>query len=584
MVNGGSCLGVVEDRLMTVSAKAAFRPTGELAARIAMVHARFLDGQDPAYTDDFILADVELRPDYPRRFAEFSGDVSGRYIGAMALLPPQQDAGLARLVRKAIACQCADGRFGDRALSYASEDIGPDQMALLWGNGRMLIGLMEYHVATGDAEALGASRRLGDFIIEIKAACSTADVTQRLEGAAANGYICFTQNIEGLAMLYRATQDTRYLDAAEDIAAWFQRPRGVQHSHGHLTTLRGIMMLHEITEKAEYLDTVEGAFAELVASPDYLIFGGVPELFSNTNHRDEGCSEADFVRLSLQLWRATGKLAYLEYAERCLVNHLYGNQFDTGDFGHHVLSPHGIAPCEGVGRAWWCCTMHGLRAFCDVLDCSVTSSDEGVRINLFVDGVWTDGMTSWRVCGEPDGSFSAAVDVPAATEHTLAIRRPSWADEIRIEVNDESVIPQPSGDYIEIVREWARGDTVRVAFTYAARLVSRDGKTLRLDDLSAEPVEAALFYGPWLLGVDSAFDPLFYGEPWQENAICLPHALMPVEPVGHGDPLAVDCAHFRADYRHGGFPDLCRTTLRPFSEQTRHEQSIFGVWLRYRRP
>ena len=42
-------------------------------------------------------------------------------------------------------------------------------MALLWGNGRLLVGLMQYHAVTHDAEVLRAARRLADFLVAIRA-------------------------------------------------------------------------------------------------------------------------------------------------------------------------------------------------------------------------------------------------------------------------------------------------------------------------------------------------------------------------------------------------------------------------------
>src|SRR5687768_7811700 len=62
-----------------------FEPAGRLRARIDMTARRLLEGTAPAYTDDFVLADLVV--DRRRRFAEYSGDISGRYIGALSLLP-----------------------------------------------------------------------------------------------------------------------------------------------------------------------------------------------------------------------------------------------------------------------------------------------------------------------------------------------------------------------------------------------------------------------------------------------------------------------------------------------------------------
>lgn len=565
----------------TVQAQVAVKPLGELGARIKLVHDRFLNGTMPVFTDDFILADVELRPEYPRRFAEFSGDISGRYLGAMALLPPENGPDLLALATKIIACQRVDGRYGSDKLLFTTEEVGREHMALLWGNGRLLAGLMELYAVIPEPAVLESARRLGQFVLSVQEACSDPAVAERLRDQAANGYICFTQLIEGLVMLHVATGDPAFLTGAEQITAWFQRPLAAQHTHGYLTTLRGFMLLHDVTKKPEYVQTTEDAFNEIVVSPNCLIYGGMPEFFTNPNKRDEGCSVADFVRLGLQLWRATGKPEHLETAERCLLNHFYGNQFNTGDFGHNFLSEQGMVPGNGMGRAWWCCTMHGLRAFRDVLDAVVTQSGGTVRINLFLDAQWRGDGMALSLTTSPQG-LRIVVDEAAANETTLAIRQPSWAEETTLTLNAQPANANEQNGYLLIPRMWTTGDTVELALVYKPRLRTRDGKSLSPAGLTENFTEAALFYGPWLLGIDSAHDPAFHGEPWTGNEVYLPASF-----TGTSDPaedaLSLPQARIPITYSHEGFPDPCQATLRPFSERTRHEQSMFTVWLRYRK-
>ena len=576
-------------------ANSRVEPRGELARRIELAQERFVKGETPRFTTDFILADVALKPGYPRRFAEYSGDLSGRYIGALAMMPRETDpADLGNLVWEATRYQRADGRFGDEALAFTADAIGGDHMALLWGNGRLLVGLVEYHSTHPDEDVLEAARRLGDFLVTVQEACSSEEVVKRSEGAGAAGFICFTHLIEGLTLLYRATDAAAYLDAAKRVVPWFQTGRAKQHSHGYLTTLRAVTMLYEATGDPAYLKMVEDAYESLVTSSDYLVYGGVREYFGGKGDRDEGCSEADFLRLSLQLWRVTGKPAYLDRAERCLLNHFFANQFDTGDFGHHLIFEDGFAPWHGVGRAWWCCTMHGLRAFRDVVDAIVTLDDDTLRVNLFLDAVWSNGNTRLVLrrgvsAGQP--TFTITVENAPAAECSIAVRQPAWCDGMALTLNAQPVESELRDGYKVLTRTWTQGDTITVPLEWRARLQTRDGKTLTLDDLGDKPVEAALFYGPWLLGVDEAFDPLFFGEPWRENVIALPDELQPsAPPTVRRDvddttesPLFIPAAHFTLDYTHGGFPDAGRVTLRPISERTTHGQATFAVWLNYRR-
>ena len=577
---------------------AVFRPAGELAKRIDLCRQRLTTTGWPLFTEEFILADAALHP--ARRFNEYSGDLSGRYLGAMAMLPPKDNPlALRGLVQRLIAFQRPDGRFGNPDLPFTAEAIGPEHMALLWGNGRLLVGLMEYYSTQPDRRVLDAAIRLGDFLTTVRKECSAPQVRKRLEGQGANGYICFTQLIEGLVLLSRSTGNRGYLETAKEIVPLLQ-PRGIQHSHGYLTTLRGILMLHAETQDSSLLRFVRQAHDELVASPDYTVSGGVLEYFGSDppkserggHARDEGCSEADFLRLSLQLWRATGELKYLECAERCLLNAFYFNQFNTGDFGHHVTFRQGFKPSESVGRAWWCCTMHGYRAFADVLGAAVAAEKDLLKINLFLDGEWSDDHVSLKLYNSTSdiqggGQNTFTIEVAKAPDHEfgIGIRLPDWSTEPSVG-GELQFKGHEENRYVVIRRRWQAKDRLNVVLNPKARLFKRDGAELPLADLGEKPIETALYYGPRLLAVDEASEPLFFGEPWQGNQIFLPAEIDkksgPKANASGQPPLSVADAHLSCDYAHEGFPGLHPVTLRPISEQTYHGQSTVAVWLRYR--
>jgi DUF1680 family protein len=558
-------------------------PLGELRERIHMVHNRLLSGDVPRFTDEFVLADVTLAPDYPRRFTEYSGDLSGRYIGAMALLPPAQGPDIDRLVAEAIGHQRSDGRFGNEALVFDPGQITGDHMALLWGNGRLLVGLMEFYAVQPEPRTLDAARRLGDFLVGVQAACANEDVTKRVQDLGAAGMICFSQLVEGLVLLANATEDTRYLDAAERILPWLPQERGQQHSHGYLTTLRGVLLLFEATRKPDYLALVERLYGDLVRSSDLQVYGGVQEYFGGKGNRDEGCSEGDFIRLSLQLWRLTGNLEYLERAEHCLLNQFYANQFSTGDFGHHAYSPRGVVPVEGVGRAWWCCTMHGLRTFRDVLDAVVTERGEALGINLFQEIRWSDGERTLVFQRAPSGGggFQIVVEKAPVGGVRFALRRPLWAKRVMLTLNGTAIDAEEQDGYLNLPRAFRENERIAVEFECVTRLVTRGGRVLTPAELTDSPTEAALVYGPWVLGVDEAHDPLFFGEPWDGNQVLLEASLKADGPDGRS--WVASGAHFPTQYIHEGFPGEHGVILRPFSERSTHEPAAFAVFLAYRR-
>jgi DUF1680 family protein len=507
---------------------------------------------------------------------------------------------LTALLDRLLSYQKPDGRFGDASLEFIPSDIGPRHMALLWGNGRLLIGLLACHRRLEDPRIFDAARRLGDFILAVEKQCSDPGVRRRLEGQGASGFICFTQQIEGLVELARVLGEKKYLERAAAIAPLLG-PRGIQHAHGYLATLRGIMDLAVASCDPEMLKTVEAMYDGLVRSTDYTIFGSVLEYFgwknpayqpedlkfllaaSGNDPRDEGCGHADFLRLSLALWRATGKMEYLERAENCLENGLLPNQFTTGDFGSRVTFGRGIKPADNVDRAWWCCTMHGYRAFPDVLESVITRSEAGgVALNLYQDADWSDGRVGIEARSRglsEDGSFGFQIRVTDApsVKFTLALRRPSWTDSMQCGVNGETVRGNLLKDYIHLDRIWKKGDVVELNLACRAVLQQRDGSRVRLDGIGSEPAEAAFFYGPWLMGISENDEPLFYGEPWPGNVLFIPSkGQSPVNANGGQGTMTLE-------YQHDGFPGRQRVTLRPVRDFGLQPQAIWGVWFNFRR-
>jgi hypothetical protein len=573
-------------------------PAGELADRIRLTSDRLTTKGLPLYTRDFILADVAL--DRHRRFTDFSGDLSGRYVEALSVLPPEAPFDLPGLVAQILGHQRPDGRFGDASLTYTAEAIGAPHMALLWGNGRLLLGLTQFHATHGGEEVLRAAVRLADFLVGVRKQCAAPAVAERLEGQGAFGIICFTQLVEPLALLARAADRPDYLAAAREIVPLL-RTRGVQHAHGYLTTLRGMATLSEAAGESALLGRVESLYREYVASPDLPYLGGSLEYFgwedpavsdgqrqslvaaSGRDPRDEGCAVADMLRLSLQLWKATGRPEYLERAERCLLNHFYFNQFSTGDFGHHVFARNGIKPTESVGRAWWCCTMHGHRAFRDVLDAMAAPTDGGLRVDLFQDGNWTgdgfDCTVRYRAESPVRSRLSVEVRRTAGDARTISLRRPAWAATSTLVVNG---VPQPlaDGNYLTIRRPFAPGSRIELILDHRVVFETRDRQVL---DLPPEN-DALLFLGPWLYAVDDGLEPLFFSEPWVgESAVTL-HSPLAVPAIAPSRGLFADPSRrLAASYSHGGFAGEQPLVLRPIAELAGGPPGAVATWLRYKR-
>jgi DUF1680 family protein len=506
MAGGAPLLSALQPGQETGKGSVLATAQGDLRARYELTLQRVLNGDGPALSEEFLLAD--LRPVAVRRFTEYSGDLSGRYIGALAaaaLAYGTQFPDLDALVEKAIALEKPDGYFGN---TFHYDKPVDGDMALLWGNGRLLVGLLEYYRLRPSVEVLAACRRLGDFLVRIGPLMQSREIRDEF-GAQhfASSYICWLQQTEGLANLYVVTRDARYRKLAEEIAAVIVR-RPSDHVHGYLTALRGVMDLYRATGDARLLAQCEAAWQEVAASQDALITGGVPEGWSPNGHRTEGCAEADWARLTLALWKATGNRKYREMAERTIFNELAFNQFASGDFGHRVYTETGFQ-AQGAARAWWCCTLHGLRCFPDIQASVFRSAEEGLYYDLPVDGHIETPALSLVAESSLARNGAVRITVTGAGKAPVALRIPKaeWTEEVEIQTKGPGRMAPLENGYVGVKRVWAVGETITV--NYAMRLRSKAAGKDRI----------SYSFGPWLLGAAASDNFAYFNELTSDNRL-----------------------------------------------------------------
>lgn len=561
-------------------------PPDDLTSRWFMTLSRVLDGGPPVYDAELVLADAA--PRHVRRFTEFSGDASGRFIEALAVVESCQGQRfplLDEVAARIPSLQKPTGFFGDEFPD------GPIQakphMALLWGNGRLLVGLAEYARLRGDAATLACARRLADFIVAIAPRLNTDEVMKEFSGDQhAVGYICWTQIIEGLVAMYQATRDGRYLDVAREMARRVHVHDG-QHSHGLLTSVRGIVRLAAVTGEAEWLNRATSLWHRVVATGNLLPHGCIPEAFRPMVFRDEGCSEADWVRLSLALWQATGDATYLNAAEHAFFNEFSMNQFSTGDFGHRTISADGmggvvmrppkggvtneafsaVSIAHGGARAWWCCTLHGLRAFPDITATVFRSDGGALYYDLPLNGQAVASGLVVRAHSTLQRDATCRIEIVEADdrEHLIGIRVPPWAESVEIVTASRGGAEGP-GPWRTIHRVWTAGDVITVRYHLATRVLTHPDRKNRI----------AFMVGPWVLGLEPAGSPAWFDEPRVRNRIVvegLPDAPQlpppPFDTIRRSSRLAVPIAHRGLPFLPGGYPMQPQVAwLRPIAEQT----------------
>jgi hypothetical protein len=430
---------------------------------------------DPA----FVLADVDFT--LTRRFTEYSGDISGRLLGALGLAgdvleraTPMVDVLVSALPDK----QRPGGHFG------APQDLDARitqerDMPILWGNGRLLRALAEQLRRHPNPAMREAALKLGDYVIATRPYYGKKENFEAVGGVFASGFTtCYPSLIDGLVQLGITTGEARFFDEARFIAelSLADTEFDGRHSHGRLTAYRGMLELDLAKGTRDFIGTVEEG-VQAISSTYAFPTGGIPELFDTSYERDEGCSTADWIWVHLLLWQATGKPQYLDVADNVVRNHLYATQFANGGFGHYRFTnlADGDTAVRGAGIAsaasdsYWCCSMHGTQLLADLPFWGAVLDGEHLRITWLAEVKATlrvKEVTVELTVEEPEpGRWKVHVAPERAVDAALALRVPGWAQALRIDGAEHSA----RDGWVVLERAWDAPTTLAIEFPTALR-------------------------------------------------------------------------------------------------------------------
>ncbi len=452
-----------------------------------------------------------------RPFKNYSGDISGRFIEIMAMnahgdynVHPAFKALLAELPKH----QRAGGYFAASGLINWQKPIDhkdiykSTMMPALWGNARLLCGLVEASRAfPDDAPLLAMARRLGDFYVGlIPRFADPARMSEYTGGDTyAAGYAtCYFPAMEGLVKLHTLTGERKYLEAAVTMAAFYKRfdRLPIDHAHGMLCNQVSLVLLYEATRNVSYLERVEERWDELVTGGYINPAGGILEKCWVTFARDEGCAIADWLRLNLALGRVTGKARYWAMAERTLHNHFLQNQTPKGGFGHRNM----LCDKDGVygfgnssEEAVWCCTFHGQLGFVNLRSHLLNRSEAGLICNFALDftAKCADGtaVSEIRPVAAEGEVLRQRIRLDGLPATVLRVRQPHWANAVTAVAADGSALPLVTRDgFCATARPVSEA-----TFIYAGGIYAEDRHFKRLPAGPVAGEAGVIGYGPKLL-------------------------------------------------------------------------------------
>jgi len=551
----------------------AIKAGGQLGKRIELSEKRL---QHHPYDLDLIVQDVVRAPELKRRFEEYQGDVSGRTLGAwsfMSRLTGRHPAKLDSIAERIVPHQNDDGSFGKNQMDDGWDMWGRQ----IFGHGRLLVGLIQYYRLSGNQQVLNAAQKLGTYFENTVPKWTSLypdhPWTER-------GYVHWddpqsnrrhfvkthqTSILEGLVMLYEETGGESVLETAKQVAELMPE-WGHYHSHSYLNTLTGMAMLYSHTQDEKRFEQLSDLYWQYVMRYGKRMDGSVCEWYP-VDHRTEGCSLTDWLRLNLAMWAVTQDVVYLAEAENTWRNGLYFHQTANGAFGHAIMTPNGYE--STYSESWWCCLMHGLYAYSEVLNYTAASRDKTVWINFF-----TPVSCELNVNDNPvqlsvetdypaDGNMVINVNPGQPQKFLLKCRIPAWAENVRLKLNGSSQSSERSDGYLFVERLWNTDDELTIEFDVPLRVLDEHGNNLlKKRQFDKHPYPAFIFHGPVLLSADTKHNAEF-----PRDIIFDPDRIKKLSPKNN-NPFAMTNMHYRFPVRNS----TGHAVLVPMSEQTGYKE------------
>lgn len=285
---------------------------------------------------------------------------------------------------------------------------------------------------------------------------------------------CVFIGMEGLIHAFDITQDTALQPAIEELIQRFLEIDlvGIKaQTHATLTACRGLVRYALATNRQDLIEEAEKRFALYVEH-------GMTENYENYNWFGrfdtwtEPCAIVDSYLLATQLWQATGKSSYLEWAELIYYNAICHTQRENGGFG--------CDNCPGqaektsllqvkIPEAHWCCTMRGAEGLANAARFSCFENGKDVWLPFYHDAemdiiLKEKGILSLQEETEYPFGNAVKLTVKKNTAGKVTLRLPlySWMGNVKVKLNGKEIRYKKTDGFALFKRNFNTGDCIEV--------------------------------------------------------------------------------------------------------------------------
>ena len=464
---------------------------------------------------------------------------------------------IARGVETVLASQEADGYIGNYP-----EELRCGEGWDVWGMKYTMLGLLHHYDGTGDERALGAAKRLCDYLIREIGPGGRRGVELWQTGNW-SGYAS-SSVLEPVVWIYERTKEKKYLDFAAYIVKGMSEaeagPRLVdlalkgvsvadRNGYGNKAEAGGgYVQKHNRWKAYEMMSCYQGMLdyaaivgredlksaavktAEDIVKEEVMLSGGCSASeawFHGARkqhlpfvHMQETCVTTTWMRFCEKLLEVTGEARWADEIERTFYNvYLGALKGDGTKFTAYV--PMNGNRSEGMNHCFMhtdCCSANAPRGFLCFLKKLFYVKDDAAVFNFYASSNVKGKLANGKgVAFEmytlyPRENFVRIVShTEGAGKVPLKVRIPAWAKgKVKVELNGKELGGAKAGTYFTIEHEWKMGDVVWMEFEMpvVAHTIAE-----------VKPHYVAFTRGPILLARDSRFEDGDLMEVFREGSV-----------------------------------------------------------------
>jgi len=359
---------------------------------------------------------------------------------------------------------------------------------------KVLAGLRDAFIYTGNAQAKEAYRKMCDWIIQT-VAMFNADLMElhilQWETGGIHELLADAYDIFGDHKYMKAAQKFSHQIVIENMNDDAQHDfLDKRHTNELAAMFLGFTRIGQLKREPRYTQSALN-FWDDVTSRRIMAIGGtgvggffVPKGKSASLLNDADgpdlCTSFNMMKISYALFASDHDAKYPDYAEKVMLNHILSSiDPDTGGFTYYTpMRPESYRIYSKVNSAMWCCMGSGMESQSIYGEFIYSYDEDTLYVNQFIPSEVNSGRVSLTQESKfPYGDVSK-ITIRKNGNYQLAVRHPSWATSgFSVTVNGKPVrykadLATPGrSSFIFCGKGWKEGDVVEVRYPMSLTFV-----------------------------------------------------------------------------------------------------------------